>query len=691
MNKKDVYLSIIFSLLIVLYVYFLINPTNSNFVNYSILIVIVLLLVFVITEAASKKINIKSKDSIFGLFVNASDTLYIIMSSRDKKIVYLSRNADKILNISTENKTNEQIVFNVLNIDSIKRELNSWDKKTSYVSQMIEYHNKKDMWIRIKLYPYLEKEEEYYVIEIIDATKEHERQHLLVTQASNIKLRESQLNEITQASYDLEIDVDLALNKYELKYFKSDNKYFGEDKSGVYQEKIDEIKNNYINKSDIEILKVLDLKELKKSFSHFDLETKTIRYRIGNEDKNNIWLESTIFYLSNRNNNKVTILTKNVTEDANEIRKQNVMLQNALNDLKIADKNKTELIKTISHDVRTPLTNILGLSDSLLTKKLNNDIKEDIKSINDSSIEMLDIIDDMLDINNLDKTIKKEYNIFKIFNKIVNNANELAEAKNIKLNLNMDTNLPVVLEGDSKKITKIVTELINNSIKYTDEGKINVNVRGEKKDNDVNLIITIKDTGIGISKKKMDKIMDPKNDDEYSAIKKIVDSLGGSFEIESREKEFTKVTLNITQKIIEDNKIREKLDKNKNAITFDLSDKKILIVDDNKLNLKVTSKLLSPYNPQIVLLESGQEAIEKVGKETFDLILLDQMMPSISGTEVLNKLKENKDFKTPVVVLTADAIEGQKEKYLSDGFDDYISKPIDRGELSIVLKKFLKK
>jgi CheY-like chemotaxis protein len=154
--------------------------------------------------------------------------------------------------------------------------------------------------------------------------------------------------------------------------------------------------------------------------------------------------------------------------------------------------------------------------------------------------------------------------------------------------------------------------------------------------------------------------------------------LGGKLEIESKENEYTKVTLSFIQRIVEDNMIREKLEKNKTAETFDLMGKKILIVDDNKLNLKVTKRLLEPYNVDVTLLESGIEALEHVRENNvYDLILLDQMMPGVNGVETLHALKEIDGFDTPVVVLTADAIKGKKEEYLSLGsgknvhIDDY--------------------
>ena len=473
-------------------------------------------------------------------------------------------------------------------------------------------------------------------------------------------------------------------------------KYFGEEKRGTYTEVLKEIIDKYINEKDKELVySNLSIDNLKSHFTRYELDSIVFRYRIGNEVKNNTWLESTIFFLLSKGNNKVSILTKNVTEDAESIRKQNYLLQNALNDAKIADKSKTDLIATISHDIRTPLTNIMGLTESLITKNLNNDIKEDIKNIKTSSKEVLNIIDGLLDTSKIEKKViekeEKPYSILRMFKIIEDSAKEYIDNKNVKLKINLSNNLPVILKGDYPRITQSIMSIVNNSIKYTDDGEISVSVRGEKKDSNVNLIIEISDTGVGMTEEKLNTIMNSNDSKDINSVKNLMKLLDGTLEIESKEGQYTKVTLSFMQKIVEDNKIREKIENNKNAEVFDLNGKKILIVDDNKLNLKVTSRLLENYNVDVTLIESGIETIELVkDNNIYDLILIDQMMPGMDGTTTLTRLKEIDNFNTPVVVLTADAIKGRKEEYIKEGFDDYISKPIDKKELSRVLSKFLK-
>lgn len=705
-NKKIFYLFLILVLVILLYLtinYLTIEDLKEIF-NFNLIIKIVILLAVLLLINLLNKLNLsknsKYKDKLFNILVKNTDTIYIMIDAIDNRVVYLSDNVEQVLGIRAEKNKNNRIVKDILNIPILKSELKSWNGKSEYVSGMLSYDDpiyQHEKWIKIKIYPYKDKKNSYNIIQISDVSKEHDRQHLLITQTLDIKSREKQLNQITASSYDVEINVNVITHTYELKYFKQDMKYFGMERSGNFNSDFKEIVEKYINKSDQEeVLKVLSIDNFYEKVSLKKLEPITIRYRIGNEIKNNIWLESTAFFITSKEKTIVSILTKNVTENAESIREQNILLQNTLNEAKMANEAKTNLIRTISHDIRTPMTTIKGLSDELLHKNIEISIKEDIKNINDSSIEVLDIINGLLDISKIEKGIIKkeetEYNIFELFKKLEDTTNEYIGNKNIKLNMNLDSNLPVILYGDKNRLFQVFTNILNNSVKFTYEGIININVNGEKKDKTINLKVTIKDSGCGISEDKLTNIFKENNSSStgLSSVKKLINLLGGKIEIESKVNEYTLVTITLNQKIVEDNKIREMMKHNHETKTFDLNGKKVLIVDDNKLNLKVASKMLETYNLNITTVETGQECIDKVKENTYDLIFLDQMMPGIDGITTLNKLKELNSFDTPVIVLTADVMEGQKEKYLNSGFDDYLSKPIDKSELSRVLKKYLK-
>jgi len=708
-NKKVIILSLILIILIGLYLSF--NYINiedikqffsNTYLNILSILFILLILYIVIFYNKGKTNELRYRDKLFATLVENTDTIYIMINSLDNKILYLSDNIEEVLGLKLLNdKINKkEIVKDILNIPILKSELRNWNRKDEYVSPMLSYDNPKynhQTWIKIKIYPYNDKKNGYNVIQISDVSKDHDRQHLLITQTSDIKSREKQLNQITASSYDVEINLNINTHTYELKYFKLDMKYFGQEKSGNYNTDFNDIVRTYINTSDQEeVLKILSIDNFTKCVLEKKFDPISIRYRLGNKVKDNIWLESTAFFITNKDKVNISILTKNVTENAESIREQNILLQNTLNEAKEANNAKTELIKTISHDIRTPMTNIKGLSEELLNKKLDNNIKDDIENINESCNEVIEIINGLLDVSKIEKTLitkeEKKYNILQLFNKITEQTKDYIGTKNIKLSLDMDSNLPVILYGDSKRLNQILKSIINNSIKFTNEGKINISVRGEKIDNNVKLYITVKDTGCGIAEDKLATIFDKKADNNTGLlnVKNLIDLLGGTIEIESKLNEYTSVTITLIQKIIEDNKVREILQHNQTTQSFSLKGKKVLIVDDNALNLKVTSRILQSYDIETTLVESGEECLDYVKNSEFDLILLDQMMPGLNGVETLKKLKEIDGFNTPVIVLTADAMSGQKEKYIDAGFNDYLSKPIDKKELNRILKEYLK-
>ena len=690
MKSKKIFIIIL--LILVFLSLYLLKSTNVLLFKCLLISLVIIFIISITLLIVSSENNIK--DKLVKTLLENFDTAYVMVNKQTKSCIYVSKNLFELLGIKNDY---DNLYKKIVNIPIINEQLNLWDKISEYNSGFLRYYNPNynyEMWIKIKIVPFKEDKTEYYILQIIDSTKEHEHQHLLILQASNIKNRENILNQIARASYDFEINIDIINNTYKLEYYKNDNLYFGNIKGGKYLDDIS-LFLGYINSKDKNLfLSMFNLDNLNEHFEKYELNSDTVRYRIGNEEKNNIWLESTIFYTLNKGKREVVILTKNVTESAESIRNQNVMLQNALNEAKILNKSKTDMLVTISHDVREPLMNVIGLSDDLLDKKLDKDILEDVKNINISSKELLDVVDSILDPEKIEKSlIKKEsesYNLLELFKGIEEDILEY-ENNDVNINFNLDSNLPILLYGDRKRIKSSIMKILNNSIKYTQEGKISVNVRGLKENQYLKLIIEINDTGCGIKEDKMKKIINEKSNNSLSQVKDTVDLFDGTLEIESKENKYTKVTLSFKQKIVEDNKIREMMKNKKEIKSMDLSGKKVLVVDDNKLNLKVTKKLLNSYNIDVTLVESGEECLGMLEENiNFDLIFMDQMMPGLSGSDTLKMIKK-KNINIPIIVLTADAIKGKKEKYLELGFDDYISKPVDKKELNIILKNFLDK
>lgn len=358
--------------------------------------------------------------------------------------------------------------------------------------------------------------------------------------------------------------------------------------------------------------------------------------------------------------------------------------------------DKYAFLKNLSHEIRTPINAIDGFSQVILDSDELTSIKEDVKDIRLASHDLIDIINSMIDLSIIEsgnlEIINDNYNIYDMFDNIKNITNSKIKDKKVKFIYEIEDNIPEVLLGDSERISQVVMNLVGNSIKYTEKGTITLNVTSIKTSDKVRLIIKIIDTGIGIKKEDISHLFEKKENNSIGLIlsNHLVNMMHGKIEVESNYNEGSTFTITIDQKIIAEKEEK----KEKNTKPFKATDKRILLVDDNKLNLKVASKLLEPYDITIIEANSGKECLEILDKDTdFDLILMDDLMPNMSGTETLDiikKISRIDGFYIPIVVLTANATSGMKDKYLNLGFDDYLAKPIEKDELNRVLKKYLK-
>ena len=397
-----------------------------------------------------------------------------------------------------------------------------------------------------------------------------------------------------------------------------------------------------------------------------------------------------------------------------------------------ANRAKSDFLSSMSHEIRTPLNAIVGFSEDIqsLKDKADPQIVEDANYIMEASATLLEIVGNILDINKIESNkmeiIPTNYNFKKEIETLARiDATRIGE-KNINFKINIAEDIPYELIGDKGKVKEIINNLLTNAIKYTEEGEISLNCKCINKDDISTLIISVRDTGKGIKSElinrlftKFDRLDVEKNTTTegtglgLAITKALVEMMGGKINVQSEFGVGSMFIVQIPQKIskmlapTEENEIintatRIKLDVNnyaKEQIKIDnniqkdetYKDKKILIVDDNMLNIKVAKRALQDFDLIIDECYDGQKCIDKINEgNKYDLILMDIMMPNMSGETALSKLKEINNFNTPVIALTADAIAGAKEKYLSEGFVDYLSKPFSKDEVKEKLDIYLK-
>ncbi len=373
-----------------------------------------------------------------------------------------------------------------------------------------------------------------------------------------------------------------------------------------------------------------------------------------------------------------------------------------------ANRAKTEFLSNMSHEIRTPLNAIVGFSNLLLEdKNLPDASKDEVKDIIMASDNLLEIVNGILDISKIEankmEIEDKEYGIKKVIDELVKLTKGRIAEKPIEFKVSIDETIPPVLYGDAQKIKQICVNILTNAVKYTKEGWIELKINHVVKDDICRLIISVEDTGIGIKEGNINRLFDKFDRLDISntatiegtglglaITKKLLDLMGGKIVVQSVFGKGSRFTISLDQKIVKNPTIKLDEDVKVEAKVQISSEKLVLIVDDNKINLKVAERLLDSYGIKSVSVDNGYAAIEKIKNgEKYDLILMDDMMPKLSGTETFHELEKIPNFKIPVIALTANALTGEKEKYLAEGFNDYLAKPIDKEELNRIINKYL--
>ena len=388
-----------------------------------------------------------------------------------------------------------------------------------------------------------------------------------------------------------------------------------------------------------------------------------------------------------------------------------------------ANKAKSEFLSSMSHEIRTPMNGIVGIAEYLRTENLSDEGRSLLDDLERVSNTLLEITSGIINISKIEQgavdIVEKDYNIRETVDDICTYLKPRLKDRPIDFKVEYAPDLPEILFGDKGKIREIITNLLTNSIKYTEKGSINLNIMCINEEDCCKLTIIVSDTGIGIREEMMNKLFEKFSRDEdvtnttiegtglgLAITKKLVDMLNGKITVSSVRGNGTTFTVYLAQKYSQ-NKTRiteideetkevikqeEKVEsikevKDKEIETLEDNTTKVLIVDDNDLNLKVQKRHLYEYGYQVDTCKSGEECLKLLEHNKYDLILMDDMMPDISGTETMKKIKNDLKLTTPIVVITGNAKEEDRDNYLKEGFDEYLAKPFKKEELKQVIKK----
>ena len=369
---------------------------------------------------------------------------------------------------------------------------------------------------------------------------------------------------------------------------------------------------------------------------------------------------------------------------------------------------KSEFLSSMSHELRTPLNAIVGLSEDIESykDKVPADVREDTKDIINASNTLLEIIGSILDISKIESgkldIICGDYDPKEEFESVAKINRTKFSEKNLEFNVNISDRIPEVLYGDRLRIKQILNNFLSNAYKYTDSGKVDFTVNWL--DASQSLQIIVKDTGRGIKKEDIGKLFgkyDRLGVEKESNVqgtglglnitKTLIDMMGGSVNVESEYLIGSTFTVVIPQKLGNKDELERIRRENARVVEkLDYKGKRLLVVDDNMLNIKVLKKAIKEFNFTVEECYNGKEAIEKIElNNNYDIVLLDIQMPIMGGEEAIQYIRNMPNFHAPVVALTADAMTGAKEKYEKMGFDDYLAKPFTRDAIAKKLSSIL--
>ena len=402
-----------------------------------------------------------------------------------------------------------------------------------------------------------------------------------------------------------------------------------------------------------------------------------------------------------------------------ELKQKNVELEKAITAVEKAESARDVFLANMSHELRTPINTILGLNELILRECHEDAVREYALDIRQAGNHLLTLVSDILDFTKLEagKMELKDsmYDVSSLLNDLINGISIQLRKKKLDLELDIAQDIPHKLSGDEIRLRQIISNLLSNAVKYTDQGKVTLHLGWSRVGEDeIELEIAVKDTGVGIKEKdisklfgvfqRMDTITKSKNESGtglgLAITNRLVEMMGGKMEVQSAYRKGSEFSVKIVQKVVDsaplgdfEKQYNESLHSAKNyKQKFIAPMGRVLIVDDNAMNLAVAQGLLKETRLQVDVAGSGEECLELLKRKTYHIICLDHMMPVMDGVETLHaikKLEGNPSVDTPVIALTANAVAGAREMYLKEGFQDYLTKPIDAEKFESMLIKYL--
>ena len=383
-----------------------------------------------------------------------------------------------------------------------------------------------------------------------------------------------------------------------------------------------------------------------------------------------------------------------------------------------ANQAKGDFLANMSHEIRTPMNAIIGMNEMVMREEISPKAAQYSKDIYNAGQTLLAIINDILDFSKIEsgkmEIVPVTYELGSLLNDVLNMVTKKVKDKGLKLVTDISPDIPHQLFGDEIRIRQIILNLVNNAVKYTEKGTVTLKVECRKQqEKTIDLRVSVIDTGIGIRSEDLDKLFNSFQRVDMSANRKIegtglglaitkqlVEQMDGYIRVESTYGQGSEFSVSFPQTVMDDAPIGDFTSRTANLYTdqkneeirFTAPEARILIVDDNKVNLTVAKGLIKETKVQVDTVLSGEEALDKVKTNRYHIILLDHMMPVMDGMETLKRMREqeeNASRDAVVIALTANAISGSREQYISAGFEDYLSKPINASRYKEMIRKYL--